>query len=54
MPDQKFLFRLLEEINNKIITFYALKSKLKVIQSTDLIRSIAWMNRFDIIEIQIS
>ena len=51
MPDQKFLLRLVEEINN---TVSALKSKLKIINLTYLIRSIAWMNKFDIIEIQIS
>ena len=54
MPDLKFLLRLVEEIKNKITTVSALKSKLKVINSTYLIRSIAWMNKFDIIEIQIS
>ena len=54
MPDQKFLLRLVEEINNKITTVSALKSKPKVINSTYLIRSIAWINKFDIIEIQIS
>ena len=54
MPDQKFLFRLVEEINNKINTVSALKSKLKIINLTYLIRSIAWMNKFDIIEIHIS
>ena len=48
--DQKFLLSLLEEINNKITIFSALKSKLKEINSTYLIRSIAWMNKFDIIE----
>ena len=54
MPDQKFLFRLVEEINNKITIVSVLKIKLKEINSTYLIRSIAWMNKFDIIEIQIS
>ena len=54
MPDQKFLLRLVEEIKNKITTVSTLKSKLKVINSTYLIRSLAWMNKFDIIEIQIS
>ena len=54
MPDQKFLLRLVEEINNKINTVSALKSKIKVINSPYLIRSIAWMNKFDIIEIHIS
>ncbi len=54
MPDQKCLLRLVEEINNKINTISALKSKLKIINSTYLIRSIAWMNKFDIIEIQIN
>ena len=54
MPDQKFLLRLGEEINNKFNTVSALKSKLEVINSTYIIRSIAWMNKFDIIEIQIS
>ena len=54
MPDQKFLLRLVEEINNKINTVSVLKSKLKEINSTYLIRSIDSMNQFDIIEIQIS
>ena len=54
MPDQKFLLRLVEEIKNKITTVSTLKSKLKVINSTYLIRSLAWMNKFDIIGIQIS
>ena len=54
MSDLKFLLRLVEEINNKINTVSTLKSKLKVINSTYLIRSLAWMNKFDIIGIQIS
>ena len=40
MPDQKFLFRLVEEINNKINTVSALKSKLKIINLTYL--SLYW------------
>ena len=54
MSDLKFLLRLVEEIKNKITTVSTLKSKLKVINSTYLIRSLAWMNKFDIIGIQIS
>ena len=54
MLDQKFLLRLVEAINKKITTVSALKSKLKVINSTYLIGSIAWMNKFDILEIQVS
>ena len=54
MPDQKFILLLVEVINNKITIVSGLKSKLKEINSTYLIRSIAWMNKFDIIEIQIS
>ncbi len=54
MQDLKFLLRIVEEINNKITTVSALKSKLKAINSTYLIRLIAWINKFDIIEIQIS
>ena len=54
IPDQKFSLRHEEEINNKINIVSALKIKLKEINSIYLISSIAWMNKFDIIEIQIS
>ena len=50
----EILLSLVDKINNKNNTVSALKSKLKVMNSTYLIRSIAWMNEFDIIEIQIS
>ena len=54
MPDQKFLIRIVEVISDQIVTIYALKSNFKEINSTYLIRSIAWMNKFGIVEIQMS
>ena len=54
IPNQKLLLRLVEDINDKIITISVLKSNFKEIDTTYLIRSIAWMNKFDIIEILIS
>ena len=43
MPDQKLLIGIVEEINDKIITISELKINFKEINSTYLIRSIAWM-----------
>ena len=54
MPDQKFLIRIVEDISDQIVTISALKSSFKEIDSTYLIRSIAWMNKFGIVEIQMS
>ena len=54
MPDQKFLIRIVEVISDQIVTISALKSNFKEIDSTYLTRSIAWMNQFSIVEIQMS
>ena len=54
MPDQKFLIRLVKEIRDEIVTISALKSNFKEIDSTYLTRSIAWMNKFGIVEIQMT
>ena len=54
MPDQKFLIRIVEVISDQIVTISAIKSNFKEIDSTYLTRSIAWMNKFGIVEIEIS
>ena len=54
IPNQKLLLRLVEDINDKIITISVLKSNFKEIDSTYLIRLLFWMNKFDIIDILIS
>ena len=54
MPDQKFLIRIVEVISDQIVSISVLKSNFKEIDSTYLIRSIAWMNQFAIVEIQMS
>ena len=54
MPDQKFLIRIVEVISDQIVSISALKSNFKEIDSTFLTRSIAWMNEFAIIEIQMT
>ena len=54
MPDQKILIRIIEAISDQIISISALKSNLNEIDSTYLTRSIAWMNKFGIVEIQMS
>ena len=54
MPDQKFLIRIVEVISDQIVSISALKSNFKEIDSTYLTRSIAWMNQFAIVEIQMS
>ena len=53
MPDQEFMITLVKNISEKTLTISSLKSMLKDVNLTYLIRSIAWMNKFDIIEIQI-
>ena len=54
MPDQKIFIRIVDLISDQIFSISALKSNFKEIDSTFLIRSIAWMNKFGIVEIQIS
>ena len=54
MPDQKFFIRIVEVISDQIVSIYSLKSNLKEIYSTYLLRSITWMNEFAIVEIQMS
>ena len=54
MPDQVFMITLVKNISEKTLTISSLKSMLKDVNLTYLIRSIAWMNKFDIIEIQIN
>ena len=54
IPDQKFMINLVKTISEKTLTIYSLNNTLKDVNLTYLIRSIAWMNKFDIIEIQVS
>ena len=54
MPDHKFLIRIVKVISDQIISISTLKSKFNEIDSTYLIRSIAWMNKFGIVEIEMS
>ena len=54
MPYQKIMIGIVEVISDQIVTISALKSNFKEIDSTYLTRSIAWMNQFAIVEIQMS